>query len=75
MIGNKPPKHYLEEIKEKIKDNDYNTFKSEELLLQNLKMNCVPEDIFEMEFNDYEDFLEKRRKLMARKIKDFYFSL
>jgi hypothetical protein len=28
-----------------------------------------------MNFNHYEDFLLERRKLMAAKIKDYYFSL
>jgi len=28
-----------------------------------------------MEINDYEDFLEQRRKMIAKKIKDYYFSL
>lgn len=75
MIGNKAPKQYFQEIKEKIANGNNDTFSSEEALLKNLKMNCVPEDIFDMDIKDYEDFLDNRRKLMARKIKDFYFSL
>ena len=75
MIGNKPPKQYLNEIKEKIQRGDTDTFKSENELLKNLEMNCVTEDIFEMDAKNYEEFLENRRKLMAKKIKDFYLSL
>jgi hypothetical protein len=74
-IGNKPPKQYLNEIKEKIQIGDTDTFKSENELLKNLEMNCVTEDIFEMDAKNYEEFLENRRKLMAKKIKDFYLSL
>jgi hypothetical protein len=41
-------------------------------LKANLKANCVPEEIMNIE--DYQDFLVKRRKLMAQKIKEYYFS-
>ena len=75
MIGNKSPKQYFQEIKEKIANCENDTFKSEEALLKNLQMNCVTEEIFDMDIKNYEEFLENRRKLMARKIKDFYFSL
>lgn len=75
MLGNKAPKQYFQEIKEKIADGKNDTFSSEEALLKNLKMNCVSEDIFDMDIKDYEEFLENRRKLMASKIRNFYFSL
>jgi hypothetical protein len=48
---------------------------SEEELLDNLKVNCVPIEIMEMDINHYYDFLTLRRKLMATKIKEYYFSL
>mgnify|MGYP001132523843 CR=1 FL=1 len=38
-------------------------------------MNCIPEDIFEMDIENYDDFLMRRRTLMAKKIKDYYLSL
>ena len=41
----------------------------------NLEANCVPVEAIEMDFNAYETFLEKRRKLMAAKIKKYYYSL
>jgi len=47
----------------------------EAILRENLKQNCIPEELFEMDVSQYEEFLEKRRKLMAQKIKQFYFSL
>lgn len=75
MIGNKAPKQYFQEIKDKIASGENDTFSSEEALSKNLEMNCVTEDIFEMDIKDYENFLENRKKLMAKKIKDFYFSL
>jgi hypothetical protein len=38
-------------------------------------MNCVPEDVWEMDYTRYAEFLEKRRILMADKIKMYYYSL
>jgi hypothetical protein len=44
-------------------------------LMKNLAMNCIPEDIFDMDETSYDRFLEERRKLMAQKIRKFYESL
>jgi GTP:adenosylcobinamide-phosphate guanylyltransferase len=44
-------------------------------LMENLKMNCIPETISSMDINSYEDFLKQRRILTAKKIKEYYFSL
>lgn len=44
-------------------------------LKRNLEVNCVPEDVFEMDHTRYAEFLEKRRALMAQKIKKYYYSL
>lgn len=46
-----------------------------DLLYQNLADNCVPQDVFEMDYTRYPEFLEKRRVLMAGKIKAYYYSL
>lgn len=48
---------------------------TEQQLLDNLKMNCVPTEIQQMSIGDYNDFLTIRRKLMAKKIKEYYHSL
>lgn len=76
-VGNKPPKDYFELIKAQIADNDgrLSGLSSEAEILDNLKMNCVPLEIMQMEFDDYPEFLILRRKLMANKIKEYYFSL
>lgn len=44
-------------------------------LYRNLEMNCVPTDVFEMDYTQYSYFLEKRKALMANKIKKYYNSL
>ena len=46
-----------------------------ELLKENLRESSIPEEMFDMDYHQYNEFLELRRKLMASKIKDFYFGL
>lgn len=41
----------------------------------NLEQNCIPKGFEGMGFSNYGDFLEKRRVLMASKIRDYYYSL
>ena len=73
-VGNKAPKLYMGEVKENISNGSriYSGIDSEQLLTSNLIMNSIPSDIFELEFENYEDFLQNRRELMARKIKKYY---
>ena len=47
----------------------------EEQLHANLAVNCIPKEVFNMRQEDYNTFLEKRRILMAQKIKKYYESL
>lgn len=44
-------------------------------LKDNLATNCIPLDVVNMDYTNYENFLDERRKLMAKKIKDYYYSL
>ena len=46
--------------------SDYNQ------LMTNLEINCVPVEVFEMDYTRYSEFLEKRRVMMAKKIQDYY---
>jgi hypothetical protein len=76
-VGNKPPKDYFDIIKNQILHNNQQVsgLATEQQLLDNLKMNCVPTVIQEMGIDDYNDFLTLRRKLMSQKIKEYYQSL
>ena len=76
-IGNKAPNVYFGHLKEQVNGGEqrYGGITEMRTLKKNLRMNCIPEGIFEMEYKDYEAFLEQRRVLIARKIKDYYFSL
>ncbi len=44
-------------------------------LRENLKQNCIPDGFDHMDIKDYPTFLEARRKLMAQKIRDYYWAL
>ncbi len=46
-----------------------------DVLKNNLEENCIPFDVRNMDHADYESFLAERRKRMALKIKDYYYSL
>ena len=76
-IGKKPPKEYMSEVVEQTKGKKlkYGGITKKEALTENLKQNCIPDGLEKMEVGDYENFLKERRKLMAKKIKDYYFSL
>ena len=76
-VGNKPPKDYFGLLKQQMAVNNRQVsgISTEQELLENLKMNCVPTEIMEMSLDDYQDFLTLRRKLMATKMKDYYFGL
>jgi len=40
--------------------------------MANLKMNSIPEGMQHKDIEDYDAFLEERRKLMSYKIRDYY---
>ncbi len=76
-IGNKAPVTYFGELVSQCNGGGlvYGAICEMDALKENLAMNCIPENIFGMELSDYEDFLRARRVLMARKMRDYYFSL
>ena len=76
-VGNKPPKEYFDIIINQMLNNHQQVsgLSTEQQLLDNLKMNCVPTEIQQMSIGDYNGFLALRRKLMATKIKDYYHAL
>ena len=76
-IGKKAPKEYfniaLNQCRTKVAK--CGSIIDEDQLRKNLADNCIPENIFEMEHEDYNSFLEERRILMANKIRKYYESL
>jgi len=76
-VGNKPPKDYFEILGKQMLENNrlVSGLATEQDLLDNLKMNCVPTEIMQMSIDNYTEFLISRRKLIAAKIKEYYFEL
>ncbi len=73
-IGNKSPKEYFGELLNQCETGvlKYGAINKLDELNKNLKMHCIPLSIFDELANNYEKFLEERRKLMAQKIKDYF---
>lgn len=76
-IKDKAPSVYMSEVKEQCQTNStkYGEIQDMNILLDNLEQNSIPSDIFQMDYKNYEEFLNQRRILMAGKIRDYYFSL
>jgi len=76
-IGNKEPKEYLSGVNAQCNGGElvYGGISDEFLLYVNFEENCIPRDVFSMNIQDYKEFLNQRRELMARKIKAYYYSL
>ncbi len=76
-VGKQAPNEYFTKALEQCHNNQCSvgTILNEEDLKNNLKMNCIPEKIFSMQASDYDEFLLERRKMMAEKIKKYYYSI
>jgi hypothetical protein len=76
-VGNKAPEVYFSEVLEQCHTGElkYGAIANKEELSKNLEENCIPESVFTMTLENYQDFLNERRKLMAKKIKEYYYSL
>ena len=76
-IGDERPGDYFGAARNAIKAGEpyFGDIADAPSFVANLKANCIPEGIFEMGAEDYEDFLSQRRKLMAKKIERYFKSL
>lgn len=76
-IGNKAPNVYFGEAFEQCETQTIKVgaITDKQQLLGNLKANCIPENVKDMDESNYSDFLAERRKMMAEKIKNYYNSL
>jgi len=76
-IGAKSPDVYFSELKEQCEGGNmkYGGIETMDELLSNLRTHCIPESIFCLDINGYDNFLEERRQLMSNKIRNYYNSL
>ena len=73
-VGKLPPKEYLAKVLQQTKDGvfDISTLDSGKDLERNLELNDIPAILYTATHLDYNEFLIRRRQLMALKIKDYY---
>lgn len=76
-VSNKSPNEYMGQVMEQCngQENIYGLISNMEDLNKNLEENAVPKEFINMTFENYQEFLAKRRVLIANKIKEFYYSL
>lgn len=76
-VGKKAPNEYFAEALQQCQTGviTIGTITDESSFWNNLDVNCIPKEVVSMTADNYGDFLRERRKRMAKKIKDYYYSL
>lgn len=76
-IADKAPCEYMQEVYRQCetKESVYGGIVDKDELVENLHQSCIPTGFERMDISNYLDFLEERRKLMAQKIKEYYWAL
>lgn len=73
-VGKDEPCKYFSKVWDQCKTGEYHigNLKTEDAIRKNLADNCIPEEIQNLTYENYEAFLSQRRKLMAKKIREYY---
>jgi hypothetical protein len=73
-IKDRSPKEYFSEILDNCRNgfSKYGAIVDLDELKENFVSHCIPDGIENWNFNDYNDFLAERRKLISGKIKNYY---
>lgn len=78
-ISDKSPIEYMADVHRAIQIQDetstYSALKTQEDLQENLRQHCIPAGFETIDTQNYEDFLKERQKLIAKCLKNYYFSL
>lgn len=74
-ISDQEPQTYFHDILSGENKPYHSDISGKKQLEENLIVNCIPHSVIDMTIDDYGDFLLERRKLMARKIKEYYHNL
>lgn len=77
QIGTKAPADYFGELLHQCATGEarYGNISDRKTLQHNLTAHCIPESIFTSSVDEFDAFLQERRKLMAKKIHEFYVNL
>ena len=73
-IGDAAPAEYFAEVIRQCctKEPEIGNITDMQLLEQNIRENALPFDIIHMTVDDYDEFLNQRRHLMANMIEEYY---
>ena len=73
-IKDKSPNEYMSQVLDQCNGGSmaYGGIDSIDKLEKNLAENCIPNELSDMDYTRFEEFLAKRRLLMAEKIHDYY---
>ncbi len=76
-IGERTPSDYFKTVFHQCdtKHLKYGNISDLKILKENLDANCIPQSVVDMDFSHYSDFTLERRKMMAKKIREYYYSL
>ncbi len=76
-IKDEAPKNYMSKVLEQIQTKQpyIGGIVTEEELKESFRQTCIPEEFVNYDVSNYQEFLEKRRVLMAKKIREFYEAL
>lgn len=76
-ISDEAPAVYFSKVKEQCQTKNvvFGNIMSDALLKTNLAENCIPNNVDQMTFENYDEFLQKRRMLMADMIHQYYMGL
>jgi hypothetical protein len=73
-IGNKPPATYFQQMFDQVNGGErrFGNITDPNELRENLAIHCIPQGIENATVDDYKDFLDARRQLMAQRIKVYF---
>lgn len=76
-ISDEAPAVYFAKVKEQCQTKNvvFGNIMSDTLLKTNFAENCIPNNVDQMTFENYDEFLQKRRMLMADMIHQYYMGL
>lgn len=77
VIGDESPNSYMADVISQCSSGEQKIgdIMDMSILSDNLRQNCIPDGFENMDFTSYDEFLQKRRVLMAEKIHEYYLSL